>query len=381
MNSYVKLSSVVGLIIGVTLLFTIPGFFLSAGEPQTTFAKTSEDQYVYLPIINKPVGPEYKIVFSSDRNRNPRVNDIYVMNMEGENIQQLTDTPDISEDRPAWSPDGTMIAYTSGEEGQEEVFVMNADGSNKHNVSNSASSSDKRFVWAPDSSKLSFISDRIGGRYDLYVVNADGSGLTNLTQTTDADEWGIDWSPDGSKIVYLSDKTQSPYPLSGGNMIVMNANGSNKQVVFNDTGWNRPAVWTPDGSKLTFSVYNECIALMNPDGTGLIPCFIESPRNVNISDFIWNSTGSQLVFETGEIGSYLYVYDSATEQSSQISSGSSTEDIFAWSADDTKIIGHGQVSGYYEIFIIDADGSNYQNLTDNIQIDDLYPDVSPVKVR
>lgn len=381
MNRNIRLLYFIGIFAVICFLSLSINEISNRVDEQKIIHAADPDEYNFLPIIHKPTEPKYKIVFSSDRNRASRVNDIYSMDMNGENVEMLTDTPDIVEDNPVWSPDGTMIAYISGGEGQEEIFVMNADGSNKRNVSNSGSSRDRNFVWSPDSRQISFISNRTGGRYDLFVVNADGSGLTNLTQTSDADEWGIDWSPDGSKIVYLSDKTQTPYPLSGGDMIVMNANGSNKTVIFNDTGWNRPAVWTPNGSKLTFSIYNECIASVNPDGTGLIPCYIESPVKETISHFKWNPTSTKLIFESGAFSTDYYIYNSATGQISKISSGSPIERVFNWSADSSQIIGHGSVNGKYQILMMDADGSNTQNLTETTEVNNFKPNLSAIKLR
>ncbi len=72
--------------------------------------------------------------------------DIYVMNSDGTNKQQLTS--DLAYDgQPTWSPDGTKIAFVSDRDGNEEIYVMNADGTNKINVSNNPGR-DFSPVWA-----------------------------------------------------------------------------------------------------------------------------------------------------------------------------------------------------------------------------------------
>lgn len=59
--------------------------------------------------------------------------EIYVMDADGTNQRRLTDHP--AEDwRPAWSPDGTKIAFRAFRDGSWEIYVMDADGTNQRNL-------------------------------------------------------------------------------------------------------------------------------------------------------------------------------------------------------------------------------------------------------
>ncbi|MBI4420746.1 MAG: PD40 domain-containing protein, partial [Gemmatimonadetes bacterium] len=92
---------------------------------------------------------------------------------------------------PAWSPDGTKIAYTrSGTGGHPQIYVMNADGSNQTNLSNNAAN-DAKPTWSPGGTKVAFHSTR-DGNTEIYVMNADGSSQTRLTTTSASDE-GPSW--------------------------------------------------------------------------------------------------------------------------------------------------------------------------------------------
>src|SRR3972149_958939 len=75
-----------------------------------------------------------RIVFSS--NRTGRWDDLYVMDADGGNVRQLTDTPQVSEHDAAWSPDGRHIAYhrapiaADGTRQAAQIWLIDADGSN-----------------------------------------------------------------------------------------------------------------------------------------------------------------------------------------------------------------------------------------------------------
>ena len=76
---------------------------------------------------------------------------------------------------------------------------MNADGTNPVNVSNN-SATDWMPAWSPDGSRLAFIAGR-DADFELYTMNADGSGQTRLT-THPGSDLSPSWSPDGTRITY-----------------------------------------------------------------------------------------------------------------------------------------------------------------------------------
>jgi Tol biopolymer transport system component len=129
-----------------------------------------------------------KIAFRSDRDGN---SEIYVMNPDGTNPIRLTEN--LAEDLfPEWSPDGTRIAFTSNRDGNQEIYAMNADGTNPTNLTRSASE-DYLAAWSPDGTKIAFTSERDGNR-EIYVMNADGSAPTNVTRNA-ASDYDPNWQP------------------------------------------------------------------------------------------------------------------------------------------------------------------------------------------
>ena len=95
---------------------------------------------------------------------------------------------------PSWSPDGSKIAFESG----NQIYIMNSDGTNQVCISNN-SFNDGKPSWSPDGSKIAFHSNRfdhISSHY-IMVMNVDGSNQTKITNG-----YRPSWSPDGSKIVF-----------------------------------------------------------------------------------------------------------------------------------------------------------------------------------
>ena len=138
------------------------------------------------------------------------------MNADGTNQTGITDNP-ASDEAPAWSPDGSKIAFDTGREGNEEIYVMNTDGTKQIRLTHNFPSGFP--AWSPDGSKIAFTSDRDGNE-EIYVMGADGSNQTRLTHNPTSDLPA--WSPDGSKIAFTSDRDGNP------EIYVMNADGTDQ---------------------------------------------------------------------------------------------------------------------------------------------------------
>jgi Tol biopolymer transport system component len=87
---------------------------------------------------------------------------------------------------PAWSPDGSRIAFDSPSQADGPgIFVMGIDGSA---VTRVTTGDDHAPTWAPDATQIAFSRGAEDTEdQEIFVVNADGSGLTQLTTNTAAD--------------------------------------------------------------------------------------------------------------------------------------------------------------------------------------------------
>jgi tetratricopeptide (TPR) repeat protein len=86
-----------------------------------------------------------------------------------------------SDTAPAWSPDGTRLAFMSARDGNWEIYMMNADGSQPTRLTSNGSN-DGLPAWSPDGSTVAFVSDR-GGAWGLYAVAASGGEAAKIWDT------------------------------------------------------------------------------------------------------------------------------------------------------------------------------------------------------
>jgi len=153
------------------------------------------------------VDPAGRIAFNSG-------NDVYAMNADGSAQTPLSATQFVAEEHPAWSPDGTRIAFNRSRDSNNvsnvDIYVMNADGSNLIRLTTDASV-DSEPTWSPDGAYIAFQSDRDDSatvkKSEIYVMKADGSAqvrLTNLPGDTVQPRWqsGADSDDDGHINVY-----------------------------------------------------------------------------------------------------------------------------------------------------------------------------------
>jgi hypothetical protein len=184
--------------------------------------------------------------------------DIWFLDAGSGNVTRVTQTG--NNDGPAWSPDASRIAFTSWRDGHDEVYVIDADGTNLVRLTDGSNGSGSP-AWSPDGTKIAFASSRDGDA-EIYVMNADGTDPVRLTHAPGGDGDPA-WSPDGSRIAFTA--------VRDGNydVYVMAADGSDVVRLTSGSAIEWYPAWSSDGSRISYVRDND-IWVMNADGSGAI---------------------------------------------------------------------------------------------------------------
>ena len=130
------------------------------------------------------------------------------MNADGSGAQPLF-TDGFQDGLPAWSPDGSVIAFWSNRGGSSgDVWLINPDGSGLVNVTGATSAATNQFSWTPDGQRILY-TERLGGSTQIMVIGRDGSGRVQLTNTSTSDADPVA-SPDGSQILFVTERDGVP---------------------------------------------------------------------------------------------------------------------------------------------------------------------------
>ncbi len=208
------------------------------------------------------------ILFASNRDGGGKL-DLFVMDLEGNLLRQLTSTPDIHEGDPDWV--GETIVYTrnAADDRTQSVWAMSADGTAAHQVTfpSAPGPSDSFFKpgdfdprLSPDGKRIAFerhLDDDFAlgkhrvGRWDIFVIHADGSGEQDLTGEREAAGFPK-WSPDGQTLLFLAHRMENGRPVIG--LYTIGADGEGRRRVPIPIPNLVPlgGEWLPDGEHIVF---------------------------------------------------------------------------------------------------------------------------------
>lgn len=254
---------------------------------------------------------------------------IYLLDLDRQTLFRLI----INAYTPAWSRDGSRLAFYSTSDGRHDIYIMDVPSLKIHRLTdNNANNSNP--TWSPDGSQIAFASD-YGEAFGIFVMPVDCTDSFEVcaTRLTPKDnDWyaAPTWSPDGSRIAFVStrDTTSSLDDTVGNsNVYVMNHDGSNTRRLTFNLGEDYDPDWSPDSRSLVYAAQN-----------------------------IQNGTMELMVMDA----------DCPTVGGCQRVLFSDVVDLMpSWSADGREIVFVDAQQGNFEIFVTDAEGQNIRRLTVN----------------
>lgn len=234
----------------------------------------------------------------------------------------------------AQEPNGSII-YNSKQDGNFEVYIMNTDGSNSKNISNHPKT-DYAFCWSKKGKSIYFYSNR-NGNDEIYKMNIDGSAIENISNHPSSDRVP-EVSKNGKLIAFQSDRDEK-----SGEIYLMNLKSKNTTRITNNNLYEESPCFSSNGKKMLFTRQIK-----------------EKKDTLEVSN--------------GEI----FIIDLKTKKEIRLTHKDGFDSGAKFSPNQKQIAFYGkdEITGNYDIFIMNVDGTNITNLT-NDALEDYSPTWSP----
>jgi Tol biopolymer transport system component len=169
----------------------------------------------------------------------PQGSNVVLLGADATGLHVVTSGPAGEAENPAWSPDGSKLAFDSqGNASTQGLYVVDADGSSLRRLTSTIAVSP---AWSTDGSRLAY---RTGG--DIWVIDADGSAQRAVA-TDQGQQVGIpEWQPHGSLILY--ERTTS----NGIDVRLVDADAGGPRTLVSTHGFAVPQ-WSPDGKRVAYA--------------------------------------------------------------------------------------------------------------------------------
>ena len=266
---------------------------------------------------------------------------------------------------------GARIATVGEVDGQRDVLVVDA-GTGAFQALTEADLSELLAppAWTPDGTAIAFAAQADEASSDIHLARLD-SGKTTVLVSAPGSNDGPSFSPDGATLAYISDLESDEFELYGLDL----AGGTSARLTTWDDRDSSPS-WSPDGSQLAFRRRTDGVSdiwLMNADGSDPVRI---TDDGANDYDPRWSPDGSQLLFTTDRAGNFdIWIMNADGSGAAAITTHPGDDEYPTWSGDGRHIAFHSDRHGGKTLWLMNADGSQQSELTGIAPIG--YPSFAP----
>jgi TolB protein len=150
---------------------------------------------------------------------------------------------------PAWSSDGTKLAFSSARTGDPEIYTCDSSGNGAKRVT-AFRGPDVSPVWNPKTNaQIAWVSGRTK-LPQIYIMDSDGANVSRMTDGGYAS--APSWAPNGQFLTFAWNRSYGPGAPGGEDIYIMDIASKRWTQLTHDAGMNDAPSWSPDGRHIVF---------------------------------------------------------------------------------------------------------------------------------